>query len=137
MNKITGMLMALVLTAGAVHADSGPTISVTNAQKGGTRRVEIIIQDPISTSEIAPTSIPEAVQPLTPPDGGAIQGTMVTGGKYYAVTEKRMLTAGDKIAGHTVTQVRLDHVTISRGARTYELDCNTGEWALASANVAE
>ena len=133
----TTILMALVLCAGAAHAAAdGPSISVTNERKGATRRVEIVIQDPVVQGEIPSAALPEAA-PLTPPDGGQIQGSLIAGGKYYAVTEKRLISVGDKIAGHTVTQVTLDHVTISSGARTYELDVTTGEWSSAAATTAE
>lgn len=139
MNTTTTLMMALVMMVGAAHAAAeGPSISVTNERKGATRRVEIVIQDPVaeSTGETAPAALPEA-GPIAAPDGGAITGSLITGGKAYAVTEKKLLTVGEKVRGLTITEITLDRVTLSRGARTYELDVANGEWSNAAASTAE
>lgn len=139
MNTTTVLMVALVMCAGAAHAAAeGPSISVTNHQKGSTRRVEIVIQDPVAArpaDEAAPAELPEA-GPITAPDGGAITGSLITGGKAYAVTEKKLLTVGEKVKGLTITQVTLDRVTLSRGAHTYELDVESGDWSMAATGFA-
>lgn len=136
--KMGLVLVALVVALDVQPASAqSPSISVSNQQSRGTRRVEIVIQDPVNASETQPVEMPAAAQALTPPDGGQIQGTMISGGKRYAVTPSRMLAVGDTVAGHTVAQISLDQVVISRGARTYELSLTSGEWTLANATAAE
>lgn len=131
---LAALVLALDVQAACAQA---PSISVSNQQARGTRRVEIVIQDPVNASETASEALPVSDLLSTPPDGGQIQGTLISGNKRYAVTNTRMLAVGDRIAGHTVAQISLDRVTISRGAHTYELDLTTGQWSAATGSVAE
>lgn len=131
MGLVLGALM-LVLDLQAASAQS-PSITVSNQQSKGTRRVEIVILDPVNAVETAP----EAGTLSAAPDDGQILGTLIARGKRYVVTETRMLAVGDTVAGHTVAQVSLGHVVISRGARTYELDLTTGTWSAVAVSTAE
>jgi hypothetical protein len=138
--KLTGSLVlvaALAALAGAAHAQS-PSITVNNDTRNGNRRLEIVIQDAAPVSETSSFESPEirTAAVNTPPDGGQIQGTMVVGKKHYAVTANRLLTVGDAVAGHKIVEVTLDHVRISRGARSYELTVADGQWAAGGADGA-
>ena len=140
MNKCAmSLIVVAALCAATAAAAQSPSISVKNQTRPGSRRVEIIIQDPIVVGENGTAAAGATTETFTPPDGGQIQGTMLSGGKAYAITATKMLGVGDSILGHRITEITLDRVVVAQGAHSYALDPATGEWTAAAieANVAE
>ena len=65
MNTTTTLMMALVMCAGAAHAAAeGPSISVTNSQKGSTRRVEIVMER--KSNQTPGSTTPQGSTPRSP-----------------------------------------------------------------------
>lgn len=138
--KIAKGLMVLVVAAASLSdaCAQSPNVIVNNKVSNGQRRLEVIVEDSATPkfSESAPEGIPSVV--LTPPDGGQIKGTLLQGGKQYAVTETRLLGVGDTIRGFKVVEVTIDTVRLAGTAHSYELDLTSGQWSAgADAGVAE
>jgi hypothetical protein len=72
--------------------------------------------------------LPPAVPVVDPPVAEvlAIQGTMLVGARHFAVTPTGLRQEGELIGSYRIQKIKLDHVSVVSGRRTYELDVRTG-----------
>jgi len=129
MNARAAGVLALVIAAmfASAACAQAPNIVVKNQMHHGARTLSIVVEEPAPRIEDTEAQgLPPVV--LTPPDGGAIQGTMLVGGKQYAVTANRNLGVGEMVRGMRIVEITLDHVRLAGSARVYELDLATMQW---------
>lgn len=109
----------LVLAAAVFFA----TLAPASAQSAAP--AQWVVLDPVQLAPVA-----ERVEaPIITPDGGAIQGTLISKGRYYAVTPRGMAQVGDPIGNCRIASVSLDRVVLTAGTRSFELDVTAGVWS--------